>query len=153
MGVSGIPEIRAFCTVRSGAASDIGKAFQPERKNRMLRRGEIYYADLGDALGSEQGGTRPVLIVQNDIGNRYSPTTIVLPVTSAYKKFMPTHATLVPECGLKRQSTALAEQIRTIDRSRLLDYTGYLYPEEMLPVDRAILTALGVNNHEAIRTG
>ncbi|MDE7122460.1 MAG: type II toxin-antitoxin system PemK/MazF family toxin, partial [Oscillospiraceae bacterium] len=63
-----------------------------ERKKEMLRRGEIYYADLYGVIGSEQGGIRPVLIVQNDIGNRYSPTTIILPVTSAWKKSMPTHA-------------------------------------------------------------
>ena len=119
----------------------------------MLRRGEIYYADLGDVLGSEQGGKRPVLIVQNDVGNFYSPTTIVLPFTSAWNKPLPTHAELVPECGLKWHSTALAEQIRTIDRKSLLNYVGYLYPEEMLPVDRAILTAIGVNKNEAVRTG
>ncbi|MBR7084320.1 MAG: type II toxin-antitoxin system PemK/MazF family toxin [Oscillospiraceae bacterium] len=119
----------------------------------MLRRGDIYFADLGNTVGSEQGGIRPVLIVQNDIGNYYSPTSIVLPITSAWKKPLPTHAELVPECGLRKHSTALAEQIRTIDRSRILRYAGYLYPEEMQPINRAILTALGVNNSETIRTG
>lgn len=110
----------------------------------MIRRGEIYYADLGNVLGSEQGGIRPVLIVQNNTGNQYSPTTIVLPITSVHKKPLPTHADLISDCGLKRHSTALAEQIRTIDRCRLLNYVGYLYPAEMKPVDRVILTATGV---------
>ena len=153
MAVSGIHGIWIFCIVRSEIVSDTSKGFHPARKKMMLRRGEIYYADLGKVIGSEQGGKRPVLIVQNDIGNFYSPTTIILPITSAYKKPLPTHADIVTKCGLKRHSTALAEQIRTIDKSRLLNYVGYLYPNEMMPIDWAILTALGVNNHETIRTG
>lgn len=153
MDVSGIRETPEFYTVRFRAVSDIGKAFQIEGKKEMLRRGEIYYTDLHGVVGSEQGGIRPVLIVQNDIGNRYSSTTIILPVTSAWKKSLPTHAELAPKCGLNRHSMVLAEQIRTIDRCRLLDYAGYLYPKEMLSVDRAILTALGVNKSETIRTG
>lgn len=153
MAVSGIHGIWTFYIVRSEIVSDTSRGFHPVRKKMMLRRGEIYYADLGKVIGSEQGGKRPVLIVQNDIGNFYSPTTIVLPITSAYKKPLPTHANIVTKCGLKRHSKALAEQIRTIDKSRLLNYVGYLYPDEMMPIDWAILTALGVNNHETIRTG
>ena len=91
---------------------------------------DIYYADLSkNAVNSEQGGIRPVIVIQNDIGNKYSPTLIVLPITSEIKKEnMPTHCILHRSIknGLKVDSMVLAEQIRVIDKSRILDYIGYL---------------------------
>lgn len=93
----------------------------------MISRGEIYYADLGRVMGSEQGGTRPVLVVQNDIGNKFSPTIQIAPITSKSKSNMKTHVVVdSEESGLPKNSTILMEQIRTIDRSRLRDRIGKL---------------------------
>lgn len=91
-----------------------------------IKRGELYYADLRPVVGSEQGGIRPVLIVQNDIGNKYSPTTIVVMLTSQIKNSIPTHVDIHKNDmnGLKNDSTALCEQFRTIDKSRIKDKIG-----------------------------
>ena len=91
-----------------------------------VKRGEIYYADLSPVVGSEQGGVRPVLIVQNDVGNRYSPTVIAAAITSQRdKNRLPTHIELqADKCGLAKDSIVLLEQIRTIDKKRLKDKTG-----------------------------
>lgn len=118
----------------------------------MIMRGDIYYADLGYVVGSEQGGIRPVLIVQNDKANQHSPTFIVLPITSAKKPFLPVHIHIFRNGGLSRDSIVLAEQIRTIDRSRLLEYVGSLDEECMKNVDCALKISLGVNNDETVRT-
>ena len=90
----------------------------------QIRKGDLFYADLTPVIGSEQGGVRPVLIIQNDIGNRHSPTVIAAAVTScANKNPLPTHVAIGgAECGLRRSSTVLLEQVRTIDRSRLREY-------------------------------
>lgn len=91
---------------------------------KQIKRGEIYYADLSPIVGSEQGGLRPVLVLQNDMGNRYSPTTIVAAITSRETKSdLPTHVKIDAD-GLKTASTVLLEQIRTIDKSRLGQYVG-----------------------------
>lgn len=91
----------------------------------LVKRGEIWYADLGLTVGSEQGGIRPVLIIQNDIGNRYSPTVIVAAITSKYKNKLPTHVTISPnDSGLSKESTIMMEQIRTLDKSRLKSKVG-----------------------------
>ena len=96
----------------------------------MIRRGDIYYADLRPVIGSEQGGIRPVLIIQNDMGNKHSPTTIVAPITSVVKRnHMPTHVTIDVDC-LDEISIVLLEQIRTIDKSRLDGYIGLLDKKE-----------------------
>lgn len=90
-----------------------------EKPIRILR-GQMYYANLDPVIGSEQGGNRPVLIIQNNVGNRHSPTVIVAPITSQLKKRrLPTHIGIPPYFGLPEQSMALLEQIRTIDKSRL----------------------------------
>lgn len=114
--------------------------------DRTVTRGELYYADLSPVIGSEQGGIRPVLIVQNDVGNRHSPTVIVAALTSrSTKADLPTHVSVPGEMsGLKCDSTILMEQIRTIDRGRLREYIGCLEPEQMLRADRALVTSLGV---------
>lgn len=112
----------------------------------MIRRGEIYYADLSPVVGSEQGGLRPVLIIQNDIGNRYSPTVIVAAITSKIDKAkLPTHIELpADEFGLTRDSVVLAEQVRTIDKRRLRERVGVLPGEVMGEVDEALQISMGV---------
>lgn len=114
---------------------------------KNIYRGEVYYADLSPTQGSEQGGRRPVLIVQNDIGNRHAPTTIILPLTTATtKKPLPTHILIPPttENGLADNSTALAEQVKIIDKSRLKKRLGAVNEEIMAEVDKAIRISLGV---------
>ncbi len=105
-----------------------------------IKRGEIYYADLSPVVGSEQGGVRPVLIVQNDVGNRYSPTVIAAAITSQKDKAkLPTHIELNAEsCGLAKNSVVLLEQVRTIDKKRLKEKMGELPPEAMSNVNSAI---------------
>ena len=111
-----------------------------------MLRGEIYRAALDPVLGSEQGGTRPVLIVQNNVGNRYSPTVIVLAVTSRMNKArLPTHIEVPRDlAGLPRDSVILAEQVRTLDKQRLQCRLGALPEEVMALVDRAMLMSLGI---------
>lgn len=118
----------------------------------MAKRGDIYYANLSNSIGSEQGGIRPVLVVQNDTANQYSPTLIVVPITAAKKRRMPVHVPIFSSGGLSRNSIVLAEQIRTIDRSRLLEYVGSLDVGLMKNVDDALKISLGVNTDEAVRT-
>jgi mRNA interferase MazF len=112
----------------------------------IVKRGEIYYANLDGVIGSEQGGTRPVLIVQNNIGNRYSPTTIVICITSQLtKKLLPTHIYLdKEETSLNKSSMVLSEQIRTIDKRRLKEKVGELNSEQMRQIDNALLISLGL---------
>ena len=113
----------------------------------IVKRGEIYYADLSPVVGSEQGGIRPVLIVQNDIGNRYSPTVIAAAITSrTTKNDLPTHIFVdASTCGLTRNSIVLLEQMRTLDKRRLRERMGELAPAMMLQIDRAISVSLGLN--------
>ena len=111
-----------------------------------VRRGDIYYADLSPVVGSEQGGTRPVLIVQNDTGNRHSPTVIAAAITSQLGKArLPTHIT-VPgrEVGLAKDSVVLLEQIRTLDKRRLREHMGRLSEEQMSRVNEAIAVSFGL---------
>ena len=112
----------------------------------MIARGELYIADLNPVVGSEQGGLRPVLVIQNDMGNRYSPTIIVLAVTSQLQKArLPTHVQ-VPAAGhgLEKDSVVLAEQIRTLDKRRLHERIGQLRPDYMEAVARALAVSLGL---------
>jgi len=113
----------------------------------MINRGEIYFAQLNPVVGSEQGGIRPVLVIQNDIGNQYSPTTIVLAITSQINKAkLPTHIELKAEkYGLERDSVILAEQIRTIDKTRLKQRIAVLDEEMMDNVDYAMQISLGLS--------
>ena len=109
-----------------------------------VKRGELYYADLSPVVGSEQGGIRPVLVVQNDVGNKYSPTIIAAAVTSKINKAkLPTHIELPSAYGLAKDSVILLEQIRTLDKRRLKERIGELPPATMLKVNRAILISLG----------
>lgn len=112
-----------------------------------IRRGEIYIADMCMNMGSEQGGVRPVLILQNNKGNKYSPTTIVASITSRVgtKKYLPTHVYLPDSLGLKYRSIVLLEQIRVIDKCRLIHKVGQLSPRMMRIVDRKVMRSCGVN--------
>lgn len=110
-----------------------------DRSERTVHRGEIYYADLNPVVGSEQGGIRPVLILQNEVGNWFSPTVIVAAMTArGGKAHLPTHVPVGTDSGLRRPSLVLAEQVRTIDKSRLLERMGMLPPEKQEQVDRAL---------------
>ncbi|MDE6868424.1 MAG: type II toxin-antitoxin system PemK/MazF family toxin [Clostridia bacterium] len=110
-----------------------------------IKRGELYYADLSPVVGSEQGGIRPVLVVQNDVGNKYSPTVIAAAVTSKINKAkLPTHIELSSNSyGLAKDSVILLEQIRTLDKRRLKERIGELSDATMNRVDKAILISLG----------
>ncbi len=112
----------------------------------VIKRGDIYYADLSPVVGSEQGGVRPVLIIQNDIGNKYSPTVIATAITSQTSKAkMPTHIELdANEYGLSKDSVVLAEQIRTIDKRRLKEKIGHLDDELMTRVNEALEISFGL---------
>ncbi len=112
----------------------------------MIKRGDIFYADLSPVVGSEQGGIRPILIVQNDIGNKYSPTIIAAAITSKLDKAkLPTHIELSAlEYGLEKDSVVLLEQIRTIDKMRLKQKIATLSDEKMQQVSKAMMISLGV---------
>lgn len=111
-----------------------------------IKRGELYYADLSPVVGSEQGGVRPVLIIQNDIGNKYSPTVIIAAITSQINKAkIPTHIELSSRefAGLQKDSVVLLEQLRTLDKRRLKEKIGALTPVKMEKVNNALLISLG----------
>ncbi len=111
-----------------------------------IKRGDIFYADLSPVIGSEQGGVRPVLIVQNNIGNKYSPTVIAAAITSQQSKAkLPTHIPIVADnCGLSKDSVVLLEQIRTIDKQRLKERMGAVDQRSMNRVDNAISISFGL---------
>lgn len=114
-----------------------------------IRRGDIYYADLSPVIGSEQGGLRPVLIVQNDVGNRHSPTVIAAAITSrTTKSKLPTHIDVYgEEVGLAKNSVVLLEQIRTLDKKRLKEKMGHLDNETMSRVNSAIVVSFGLGTY------
>jgi len=112
----------------------------------QIKRGDIYYADLSPVIGSEQGGIRPVVIVQNDVGNKYSPTVIAAAITSKINKAkLPTHIEIDAETfGLPKDSVVLAEQIRTIDKKRLRERIGHLDSDYMYKVSDALSISFGL---------
>lgn len=117
-----------------------------------IKRGEIYYADLSPVIGSEQGGIRPVLIVQNDVGNKYSPTVIAAAITSQrFKTNLPTHISVnADNCGLSKNSIVLLEQVRTLDKQRLKERMGTLENGDMSRVDRALSVSFGLAQTELV---
>ena len=118
--------------------------------NQGIRRGDIYYADLSPVVGSEQGGIRPVLIVQNDIGNKFSPTVIAAAITSQTGKTrLPTHIEVLASSGLAKDSVILLEQIRTIDKRRLKEKMGHLDDNVMAQVNEAISISFGLGTEES----
>ena len=118
-----------------------------KNSNIKVRRGEIFYVDLGKGIGSEQGGIRPVVIIQNETGNRFSPTVIIASITSQQNKNnIPTHVKIKSEdYGLIKDSVVLLEQIRTIDKSRLKEKIGHLSKRDMAKIDKALLISLGLH--------
>ena len=118
-----------------------------------VKRGEIYYADLSPVVGSEQGGVRPVLIVQNDVGNKFSPTVIAAAITSQTGKArLPTHIDLPVDhsCGLSRDSVVLLEQVRTLDKKRLREKMGHVEENVMEKVDLAIAVSFGLPHDQMV---
>lgn len=115
--------------------------------NKVIKRGDIFYADLAQGQGSEQGGIRPVIIVQNDIGNKFSPTTIVAPITSKLNKAkLPTHIEIkAKQFGLEKDSVMLMEQIRTIDKVRLREFLGSVDEYIIDKIDIALKISLALN--------
>lgn len=110
-----------------------------------IHKGDIFYADLSPVIGSEQGGVRPVVVIQNNVGNHYSPTVIVAPITSRKKRWLPTHVKLNKHTtGLYKPSFVMLEQIRTIDRTRLIRYLETLDEKTMDKVDKAISISFGL---------
>lgn len=120
-------------------------------KNEFYK-GDIYYADLNPIVGSEQSGTRPVVIVQNDIANKYSPTLIVAPITSVNKKLeLKSHILIPYNNGLYRNSVVLVEQIRTIDKCRLNNYLGRLSISDIRRIDSALIDMLDIKGEEYVK--
>ena len=117
-----------------------------------VKRGDIYYADLSPVVGSEQGGVRPVLIVQNDTGNRHSPTVIAAAITSQTGKArLPTHISVAPlSCGLPKESVILLEQVRTLDKRRLREKMGHVEENVMEKVDLAIAVSFGLPHDQMV---
>src|SRR5665648_108443 len=114
----------------------------------IVKRGDLYYADLSPVIGSEQGGVRPILIIQNDVGNKYSPTVIVAAITSQINKArLPTHIEITAQdFGLPKDSVVLLEQIRTIDKKRLREKIGKFDDELMRDIDDALKISIGLGN-------
>lgn len=110
----------------------------------IIRRGDMLVADLGLRVGSEQCGVRPVVIVQNDVGNRASPTTIVVPLTSKHKKDLPTHVLIPAQGQLCEDSIALCEQITTVDKSRFRDFLGKLDDQSQEKLEHALRISIGL---------
>ena len=116
------------------------------KENWVFHRGDIYMANLNPFKGSEQGGTRPVVVLQNDMGNFFSPTIIITPLTTQTekKKTLPTHCNIGSAQGLSSPSIALLEQIKTIDKSRIISYLGKISNEQMQQIEKAIQVSLGM---------
>lgn len=116
------------------------------KDNWNYRRGDIYLVDLGTNVGSEQGGCRPVLLLQNDVGNHFGPTLIVAPISSRYwkKSKQPTHSLIEGISNLSSPSVVLAEQLLTIDKVRVMKYLGKVPEEQMQGIDKAVKVSLGL---------
>lgn len=117
------------------------------KKNWVYRRGDIYYVDLNPIIGSEQGGSRPVVVIQNNMGNKHSPTLIVAMITSKniQKKQLPTHYLLKNNSALDETSIVLLEQLRTIDKQRIIEFLGRVSKNDMLGIDKALIRSLSLN--------
>lgn len=118
----------------------------------MISKGDIYYASLDPIVGSEQNGTRPVVIIQNDIGNKYSPTVLVAPITTKVKTktYLPTHVFIKSSEHIKRDSIALLEQIRVLDKSRLISYVDSLTQEQIKELDIGVIKAFNISKESFI---
>ena len=119
----------------------------PEIQTKNIQRGEIYLADLTGYVGAEQSGKRPILVIQNDCGNTHSPTTVIAPLTTKRKRRLPTHVVLtLKDCGISRRSTVLCEQVRVIDKSRLIQLLGKVEnPTKLEEINRALRTSMDLD--------
>lgn len=114
--------------------------------NYEIKKGDIYYAMLNPVIGSEQSGKRPVVVIQNNLANKHSPTVIIAPITTILKKlYIPTHIVIGKNNFLKKDSTILVEQVRVIDKSRIITFLGKLNEIQMLQVDKALINAFAIN--------
>lgn len=114
--------------------------------NYEIKKGDIYYAMLNPVIGSEQNGKRPVVVIQNNLANKHSPTVIIAPITTILKKlYIPTHIVIGKNNFLKKDSTILVEQVRVIDKSRIITFLGKLNEIQMLQVDKALINAFAIN--------
>ena len=144
-------QVTLLCDLRSFlylfVAEEKYKCYMENKSFHSVYRGDIFYADLEPVIGSEQGGVRPVLVIQNDIGNRHSPTVIVAAITSRIKhRRQPTHVNLNRrQCGLHSDSTIMLEQLRTLDKQRLLGYVGSVGKAKMDEVDSALEISVGTS--------
>ena len=141
------PDMTCFLALRN-----IERNERKERRNRMkenwiYRRGDVYLANLDPYIGSEQGGTRPVVVLQNDVGNRYAPTLIVATVTSRTekKKYQPTHVLIAHNTAFEKPSVVQLEQIFTIDKSRIQRFLGQTTRHEMRRIEEALMNSLEIN--------
>lgn len=148
-------------TISQGMKGEIGLAtflqlpilYVSDDMRKAIRRGDLFYADLNPVVGSEQGGIRPVLVIQNDVGNHFSPTVVAAAITSRKaKNSLPTHILLENVPGLAPTSLLLLEQLRTIDRKRLRGYIGRISKEKMLEVDAALAISIGIGYPNKRRT-
>lgn len=115
----------------------------------IIKRGDVFYADLSPVIGSEQGGIRPVVIIQNNMGNKFSPTVIISAITSQTNKTnLPTHVVISGDVNLPKNSVALLEQVRTIDKRRLRDKVGKLDAKCMRKIDKALLISIGLGEEK-----
>lgn len=120
--------------------------FMQKGEKKVYQRGDIYYADLSPVVGSEQGGVRPVLIIQNNTGNKHSPTVIAAAITSKKSKAtLPTHVKIEKEVGLAKSSIVLLEQVRTIDKKRLKQYLGRIGKDTMTLINRGLQVSFGLS--------
>lgn len=144
--IAASPDFYGIAAMRFRGAAGAVENLTGEWRVVTVHRGEIYYADLSPVVGSEQGGVRPVLIVQNDVGNRYSPTVIAAAITSQTAKTrLPTHINInADSCGLSKNSVVLLEQIRTLDKRRLKERMGTLDIPSMQKVDNALTISFGL---------
>jgi len=119
---------------------------------KQIKRGDMFYANLNPVVGSEQGDFRPVLVVQNNAGNTHSPTIVVVPITrNLLKNPLPTHVVIPKSDGLEKDSLALVEQIRTIDRSRITGYIGHIGGKVQVEIDTALCVCVGIEKHRSIK--
>ena len=124
-------------------------------RRKAIRRGALFYADLDPVVGSEQGGTRPILILQNDVGNYFSPTVVAAAITSRQdKNRLPTHISVrADRCGLAKDSIILTEQIRTLDKRRLRERAGRIPEDDMRRVDEALGVSMGLESQSTHQDG
>ena len=141
------PDMTCFLALRNIERNERKERRSRMKENWIYRRGDVYLANLDPYIGSEQGGTRPVVVLQNDVGNRYAPTLIVATVTSRTekKKYQPTHVLIAHNTAFEKPSVVQLEQIFTIDKSRVQRFLGRLTQDEMQEIEKGVVSSLDLN--------